>query len=181
MVKYTKEDLKKAKDDVKLKKLEVKKLRLEAKAEREGKIAEQYEKIAQTKEKLKEYRGKKPIVKTARAFGEGVIVGIKKGAAAIKKEAPRSARALSAVVGQTGKTKVGVPSIFANEGFSPKTSESYFGSGGLFGGMNIRAKQPKQKETSYFGSEGLFGRGLFGEVTIGKPRIKRYKRKKKRR
>ncbi len=176
--KTNKEKLAEVKAELKMKKLQLKKARLRAKEEREGKIAAEYEEIAQTKEKLKEYRGKKPIVKTARAFGEGVVVGIKKGASAMKREAPRAARALSAVVGQTGKKKVSMPSLFANEGFSPKASESYFGGGGLFGGTS---KAPKQKETSYFGSDGLFSGGLFGETPVEKPSIKQYKRKKKKR
>lgn len=162
--KYTKEELKQIKSDIKFKKVEAKKLKLQAKAEREGKIAAEYDEIAKTKEKLKEYRGKQPIVKTARAFGEGVVVGIKKGASAIRREAPRAARALSSVVGQTGKTKVGMPSLFGSSGFGSgerKEAPSYF----------APEKEYRQKMSGW-----LFGEPEKPKVT---PTVKRKKKGKK--
>jgi len=128
-----------------------------------------HEEVTGVKAKIRELKGE-PFYKKV---GEGAIVGIKKGAAALKKEAPRAARGFQAVSKSFGMEKSPTGSIFSGSIGNFGKAESYFGDKGLgFGGA--------RKEESYFGKGGFgFGLGAPVEKPTTKRKPKKERRKKK--
>lgn len=151
------------------------------------KISEEKEKLRGLRKEIKEKRRTYGVgravtttQKTATKFGEGVVVGVKKGAAAFKREAPAAGKTISALMGPPRKDKrPRMPSLFGDESFSFKQPGSYFGDKGIFG---MDSKEKGRKETpSYFGSGGLFGQREMPKPTITKARRRKKVKRKKRR
>jgi len=119
------------------------------------------EKVASEKAKIREIKGQ-PFYKKV---GEGAIVGIRKGAAALKEQAPRAARSLQSIGSELGRKKAPMGSMFggalggglSGSGASYSGMPSYFSSekdytkrksAGLFGIEEERkvTKQPKRRK-----------------------------------
>jgi hypothetical protein len=112
--------------------------KLEEKKEEISKKAKEKERIRQLKREIREQKstygvGKslKETGKIAKAFGGGILVGLKQtgkalgeGMKGLKREAPAVAKTFDTIVGE-GKTPRQLPSIFG-EGFKVEEPKSYF-------------------------------------------------------